>query len=178
MPTLDNIAKMLSEPKTGLVPQVTELEKLSMQVVGAVLTKKMGLKVRMDSVENALNNGLSLITKKLAAWEPLVNNIQLINNRLKAVEDYIPEDSLVTKVNELQEKIQTIENNSENIGAASSVTSNEDVQENKRKCAELSEKIEMASNYLEVPYKDVSAMKKQVLVNTAKRQIMLRIVKI
>ena len=121
-----------------------------------------------------MNNGPTAITNKLEVMAPLVEKINPIDECLKEVENFIPEESLVTKVNLLEEKVTQLQTtNPEGTPPADAHAlaplSNDEVRANKRKCAELSEKMDMTSNYLEVLFKDVAVIKKQVVINSAKR---------
>ena len=157
MPTLDNIAKTLSAPETGLVHRVGDLETFGVKVHNSVFAKKTGLVSRMDRMENAINNGPTSLSQKVKNLETNCAKIDPIDVRLKEVEG----------------KVMQTDGGTTPSTPLTSVNSNvqEEVRANKRKCAELSDKVSMSSNYLEVLAKDVAVLKKQVLVNTAKRLV-------
>ena len=176
MPMLENIATTLSAPDTGLIPRVNSLQAFCEKVDGTVYTKKSGLVARKDRFENALNNGLTAITNELKSMAPLMEKINPIDEQLKEVENFIPEESLVANVNLLEEKVTQLQTTNPAVTPeaglnASIPLSNDEVRANKCKCEELSEKMDMNSNYLEVLFKDVAAMKKQVVINSAKRMV-------
>ena len=166
MPTLENITTTLSAPGTGLVAKVGELETFGKKVYGMVYKTKTGLVARMDRMENAISNGPTSLNQKIKSFDPLVQKIEPIDNRLKDVESFIPDESLVSKVNVLEEKMQQLQTVTPE-GTVTIPASNEDIRANKRKCDELTEKVDMASNYLDVLFKEVAVMKKQIITNTA-----------
>ena len=134
MPTLENIASTLSAPKTGLVPRVVELEAFAKKSYDIVSKIKTSLVPRVDRMENTLNNGPTSVTQKLATWDPLIQKIEPIDNHLKVVEDYIPPDSLVTKVNQLSEKVTNLKQREPalKMGSTTATTiDNEEVRANK-----------------------------------------------
>ena len=154
MPTLNNIAKTLSAPETGLVKRVEDLEMFGVKVYNSVFMEKSGLGAHMDRMENALNNGPTALTNTVKDLTAICAKVDPMDERLKSVEGKVTQlegDGLVT--------------------GASPLGLQEELCINKTKCDDLADKVDMTSNYLEVLFIDVAVIKKQVVVNAAKRML-------
>ena len=179
MPKLNDIQNALNDPNTGLVNRTKHLET-------TINTKKTGLVARMDRMENVLNNGDESVSKKVKNFSPLVDKILPMDTRLTALEIFaaLPNAALdtkisnveadvqaaTTKVNELETSVTNLQGTRLATPVEGSVTNVdlEQIRANKRKCVELSEKLELASNYIDSMHKDMSSMKKQLLAHSAK----------
>ena len=169
MSKLNNIETLLNDSKVGLIQKTSTLEKSSLKMRKTLYKKKSGLVAKYDAVQNTLYNGPDSVTTVLTNNKPLIAKINPIQDTVNKVEAALqdPEHSEF----EICKKVVSLESK---IGRApapapdGSTLVPEEVKDNKRKCDQLAEQLEMTGEIVDGLYREMASMKRQVTANMAK----------